>query len=49
MSWWFKIDLWKRVIAALILGMALGLGLRFGMGAESGGAFAENWIKWAGD
>lgn len=49
MSWWFKIDLWKRVIAALILGMALGLGLRFGMGAEAGGAFAENWIKWAGD
>ena len=49
MSWWFKIDLWKRVIAALILGMALGLGLRFGMGAEAGGAFAENWIKWASD
>jgi len=49
MSWWFKIDLWKRVIAALVLGMALGLGLRYGMGAEAGGAFAQNWISWAGD
>ena len=49
MSWWFKIDLWKRVIAALVLGLALGLGLRYGLGAEAGGAFAENWISWAGD
>lgn len=49
MSWWFKIDLWKRVIVALILGLACGLGLRYGMGAEAGGAFAENWISWAGD
>ncbi|MEL6723680.1 MAG: dicarboxylate/amino acid:cation symporter [Pseudomonadota bacterium] len=49
MSWWFKIDLWKRVILALVLGLALGLGLRYGMGAEAGGAFAETWISWAGD
>ena len=49
MSWWFKIDLWKRVIVALILGLACGLGLRYGMGAEAGGAFAESWISWAGD
>ena len=49
MSWWFKIDLWKRVIAALVLGLALGLGLRYGLGAEAGGAFAESWISWAGD
>ncbi|MEP1144553.1 MAG: dicarboxylate/amino acid:cation symporter [Henriciella sp.] len=49
MSWWFKIDLWKRVIAALILGLAVGLGLRYGMGAEAGGGFAESWISWAGD
>lgn len=49
MSWWFKIDLWKRVIAALVLGLALGLGLRYGMGAEAAGAFAENRIEWAGD
>ena len=49
MSWWFKIDLWKRVILALVLGLALGLGLRYGMGAEAGGSFAETWISWAGD
>ncbi len=49
MSWWFKIDLWKRVILALVLGLALGLGLRYGMGPEAGGAFAETWISWAGD
>ena len=49
MSWWFKIDLWKRVIVALILGLACGLGLRYGMGAEAGGAFAQDWISWAGD
>ncbi|MEL6666125.1 MAG: dicarboxylate/amino acid:cation symporter [Pseudomonadota bacterium] len=49
MSWWFKIDLWKRVIVALILGLACGLGLRYGMGAEAGGAFAQSWISWAGD
>ncbi len=49
MSWWFKIDLWKRVIAALILGIVLGLGLRNGMGEMAGGAFAETWFKWAGD
>ncbi|MEM8617546.1 MAG: cation:dicarboxylase symporter family transporter, partial [Pseudomonadota bacterium] len=49
MGWWFKIDLWKRVIVALVLGLALGLGMRYGMGAEAGGSFAETWIGWAGD
>ena len=49
MAWWFKIDLWKRVIAALVVGLAVGLGLRYGMGAESGGAFAESYIAWIGD
>lgn len=49
MSAWFKIDLWIRVIVALVLGLACGLGLRYGMGPEAGGAFAETWISWAGD
>lgn len=39
MRWWFGIPLWQRVIAALILGLALGL--VWGPGAES--------IKWIGD
>ncbi|MEL7040115.1 MAG: dicarboxylate/amino acid:cation symporter [Pseudomonadota bacterium] len=49
MAWWLKIDLWKRVIAALLVGLVVGLGLRYGMGAEAGGGFAETWISWAGD
>ncbi len=49
MSWWFKIDLWKRVMAGLALGLVVGLGLRAGLGAEAGGDFAETWIKPWGD
>ncbi|MEM1146933.1 MAG: dicarboxylate/amino acid:cation symporter [Pseudomonadota bacterium] len=49
MAWWLKIDLWKRVIAALLVGLVVGLGLRYSMGAEAGGGFAETWISWAGD
>ena len=49
MSWWFKIDLWKRVIAGLFLGLVLGLGLRYGLGAEAGGGFATTYIGWLGD
>ena len=46
---WFRIDLWKRVIAFLILGIIVGLVLRNTMGAEAGGEFATNWIKPWGD
>lgn len=49
MSWWFKIDLWKRVMLGLALGIVVGLGLRYGMGAGAGGDFAETWIKPWGD
>ncbi|MEO0818489.1 MAG: dicarboxylate/amino acid:cation symporter [Pseudomonadota bacterium] len=49
MGAWFAIDLWKRVIAFLFLGLAVGLGLRYGMGAEAGGAFATTWFGWIGD
>ena len=49
MTWWFSIDLWKRVIVALILGTIAGLILRAGMGPETGGAIATDWIKWIGD
>ncbi|MFK7915414.1 MAG: dicarboxylate/amino acid:cation symporter [Pseudomonadales bacterium] len=46
---WFAIDLWKRVISALILGLLAGLALRYGMGAEAGGSFASTWIAWVGE
>ena len=49
MSWWLKIDLWKRVMVGLVLGLVVGLGLRYGMGAEDGGKFATTWIEWIGD
>lgn len=49
MGAWFRIDLWKRVIGFLILGGAVGLALRYGMGADAGGAFATAWFGWLGD
>ena len=49
MAWWFKIDLWKRVIVMLVLGLIIGLGMRQGMGAEAAGAAADTYVKWAGD
>lgn len=44
MGGWFAIDLWKRVIGGLVLGLAVGLSFRYGMGAEAGGAFVTEWI-----
>ncbi|MEM1106462.1 MAG: dicarboxylate/amino acid:cation symporter [Pseudomonadota bacterium] len=44
MQVWFKIDLWKRVIAFLFLGLAVGLGLRYAMGPEAGGAWVTAYI-----
>ena len=49
MKWWFEIDLWKRVIAALVLGTIAGIGLRAGMGADAAAVFATDWVKWLGD
>lgn len=49
MGWWFQIDLWKRVIVGLILGLAVGLALRYGVGAERGGDLATTWLKPWGD
>jgi Na+/H+-dicarboxylate symporter len=49
MSWWFKIDLWKRVMVGLVLGLAVGLGLRAGLGPEAATEIAETWIKPFGD
>ena len=49
MGWWFGIDLWKRVISALVLGLVIGLGMRASLGAETASAIANDNIKWIGD
>ena len=49
MKWWFGIDLWKRVIAGLVLGAAVGLGLRYGLGPEAASANVTAWAKPIGD
>jgi Na+/H+-dicarboxylate symporter len=49
MKWWFEIDLWKRVIAALVLGTIAGIALRAGMGPDAAAVFATDWVKWLGD
>ena len=49
MGWWFRIDLWKRVMLGLVIGGGIGLALRAGMGPEAGDAFATTWFKPWGD
>ncbi|MEL7130214.1 MAG: dicarboxylate/amino acid:cation symporter [Pseudomonadota bacterium] len=46
---WTKITLWKRVMAGLVLGLAAGLAVRYGMGIEAGTAFANTWFDPFGD
>ena len=49
MTWWFGIDLWKRVIGALVAGLVVGLAMRAALGAETASAVANENIKWIGD
>ncbi|NQY96430.1 MAG: dicarboxylate/amino acid:cation symporter [Henriciella sp.] len=49
MSWWFKAELWKRVMIGLVAGLVVGLSIRLGMGLESASEFTTNWIKPWGD
>lgn len=49
MKWWTGIPLWGRVMAGLALGVAAGLGLRFGLGPESAGSLADAWARPFGD
>lgn len=48
MGWWFKIDLWKRVMLGLSLGLLVGAGLRYGIGTETAVA-ASGCFKPFGD
>jgi len=49
MKTWFEIDLWKRVILGLLLGAAIGLGLRYGIGPDPASAMVTTWFKPVGD
>lgn len=49
MKAWFEIDLWKRVILGLLIGAAIGLGLRYGAGPEQASAIVTTWFKPVGD
>ena len=42
---WTRITLWKRVMAGLVLGLIVGLGVRYGMGVEAATQFAEAWLE----
>lgn len=49
MQGWFRIDLWKRVIGGLVLGLATGLAFRYSLGPETGGALVTTWIYPVGE
>lgn len=46
---WRAMTLWKRVFIGLALGVLVGLGLHYGLGAEQGGKIADTWFKPFGD
>jgi len=49
MRWWFKIKLWQRVLAALVLGVITGLVMSGTMGQEAATAWIETWLRPVGD
>ena len=49
MKTWFEIDLWKRVILGLVIGAAIGLGLRYGVGPDRASEIVTTWFKPVGD
>lgn len=49
MKWWFGITLWKRVLGALILGVAFGLLMTQMMGQEAAAAWLEAYAQPVGD
>lgn len=49
MKAWFGLDLWKRVLIGLVLGIALGLSVHYGVGKDAASDFAGAWMKPLGD
>ena len=49
MRWWFKIKLWQRVLAALVLGVITGLVMSGTMGQEAATVWIETWLRPVGD
>ena len=49
MGKWFAIPLWQRVMLGLVVGAAIGLALRYSMGAETASDLATAWFKPIGD
>lgn len=49
MGKWFAIPLWQRVMLGLVVGAAIGLALRYSIGAESASELATTWFKPIGD
>ncbi|MEM6534960.1 MAG: dicarboxylate/amino acid:cation symporter, partial [Pseudomonadota bacterium] len=44
MKAWFEIDLWKRVIGGLVLGVIVGLSARYAIGPEQASALIEAYV-----
>ena len=49
MGKWFAIPLWQRVMLGLVVGTAIGLSLRYTMGAEAASELATDWFKPLGE
>lgn len=45
MGWWFKIKLWQRVLAALVLGVAFGLIASNTMGQDAASTWIDTYIR----
>ncbi|WP_417479165.1 dicarboxylate/amino acid:cation symporter [Maricaulis maris] len=45
MGWWFKIKLWQRVLAALVLGLVFGLLMASVMGQAEAAAWLDSWVR----
>lgn len=49
MEAWTKITLWKRVMGGLVLGLIVGVALRYGAGTQVAESIGNTWLKPFGD